>query len=193
MMLNLAREIPNFINTTSTKKNSWADKVGLANKNVTILGKGNIGTRIGEILPGLKMNVTFFDKGDDLIEKVKDADFVVNALSENAGTIGLLDAEFFNSLKQGSYFVSITSSKLYDADALICQINSGKIAGAADDCGSIDVGDAQDQYYLKLIACSKIMVTPHIAARTDVTCRKSYDMMIDNIESFLKGELVNLV
>ncbi len=193
MILNLAREIPAMVNNDKMKRNSWTDKTGLAEKNVTVLGHGNIGSRIGEVLKVLLMNVTYFDKGDNLLEKVKDADFVVNALSENPGTIGLLDAEFFQSLKQGVYFVTITSSTLYDADAMISEIKSGRIAGAADDCGTIDVGDSSDPYYLKLTANLKILTTPHIAARTDVTCRKSYDMMIDNIEHYLKGELINLV
>lgn len=193
MMLNLVRDIPHLVNTKTIKRNSWTDKLGLAGKNVTILGRGNIGSRIGKILPQLHMNVTYFDKDDNLLENIQDADFVVNALSENPGTIGLLDAKFFASMKKGSYFVTITSDKLYDADALIREIDNGRIAAAADDCGGIDVGDSNNPYYLKLSSHPKILATPHIAARTDVTCRKSYDMMIENIESYLKGELIHSV
>lgn len=191
MMMDLARDFPHIIDTREVTADNWCDKVGLARKKVTILGKGNIGSHVGEVCAALLMDVSYFDKGGDLLESVKDADFVLNALSENPGTIGLLDAKFFSSLKKGSYFVTITSSTLYDVDALISEIDGGRIAGAADDCGTILVGDSTDPYYLKLANHPKILATPHLAARTDVTCRKSYDMMIDNIEIYLKGKLVN--
>lgn len=191
MMMDLARDFPHIINTCEVTKDNWCDKIGLARKKVTILGKGNIGSHVGEVCAALLMDVTYFDKGGDLLESIKDADFVLNALSENPGTIGLLDAKFFSSLKKGSYFVTITSSTLYDVDALIAEIDSGRIAGAADDCGTILVGDSTDPYYIRLANHPKILATPHLAARTDVTCRKSYDIMIDNIENYLKNRLVN--
>lgn len=191
MMMDLARDFPNIIDTKTVTTDNWCDKIGLARKKVTILGKGNIGSRVGEVCAALLMDVTYFDKGGDLLESIKDADFILNALSENPGTIGLLNKEFFASFKPGAYFVTITSSTLYDADALIAEIDGGRIAGAADDCGTILVGDSTDPYYIRLASHPKILATPHLAARTDVTCRKSYDIMIDNIESYLKGKLVN--
>ncbi|MEI6040529.1 MAG: NAD(P)-dependent oxidoreductase [Candidatus Berkelbacteria bacterium] len=191
MMMDLARDFPNIIDTKKVTQDNWCDKIGLARKKVTILGKGNIGSRVGEICEALLMDVNYFDRGVNLKESIKDADFVLNALSENPGTIGLLDSKFFASLKKGCYFVTITSSTLYDVDALIREIDNGRIAGAADDCGTIIVGDSTDPYYIRLANHPKILATPHLAARTDVTCRKSYDIMIDNIESYLNGKLVN--
>jgi len=191
MMLDLARDFPNLIDTKKVTQDNWCDKTGLARKKVTILGKGNIGSQVGEVCAALMMDVTYFDRGGNLLENIKDADFVLNALSENAQTIGLLDQKFFSSFKPGAYFVTITSSSLYNLDALISEIDSGRIAGAADDCGSIMVGDSTDPYYLKVAAHPKILATPHLAARTDVTCRKSYDIMIDNIENYLHGKITN--
>lgn len=67
------------------------------------------------------------------------------------------------------------------------------LAGVAIDCGSIQVGKADDPFYIRLSKHSKILVTPHIAYNTDVTDRKGNRIMIDNIEAYLKGNPINLV
>lgn len=194
MILNLLRQLPHYIKNTDLPKGVIPDfEAGLTNKKITILGKGNVGSRVGKICEALGMKVSFFKRGDDLFESVKDADVVVDALSLNESTIRLLDKKFFNSMKKGSYFVTITSPKICDVDAMIEALDKGILAGAAHDSGGIQIGDVHDPFYKKLLNHPKILVTPHIAFNTDVTKRVSYDMMIDNIEAWLNKKPINLV
>ena len=72
---------------------------GLAGKNITILGKGNIGRKVGVICEALEMKVTYFSRGDNLLESIKIADVIVDALSTNVSTTGLLNKEFFETPK----------------------------------------------------------------------------------------------
>ncbi len=160
---------------------------------MTILGKGNVGSRVGAIAEALEMDVTYFRRGDNLIQKAKSADIVVDCLSSNPTTKEILNNEFFLSLKTGSFFITVTGRKIYDTDAIIEALDRGILAGAAMDTGSIHVGDTADPYYRKIQAHPKILATPHIAYNTDVTARIGNDMMIDNIEAWLKNKPKNLV
>lgn len=46
------------------------------------------------------MNVKYFTRNQDLIDSVRNADVVVDTLSLNESTTGLLDREFFFLLKK---------------------------------------------------------------------------------------------
>ncbi|MFA6376874.1 MAG: NAD(P)-dependent oxidoreductase [Candidatus Paceibacterota bacterium] len=134
----------------------------------------------------------FFKQGDDIVKSAAGAEVVINCLSQNPTTIGLLGSEFFSSFKPGSYFVSVTSPKIYDTEALLFSLGKN-IIGAAIDAGDARVGDASDEFYQKLLSNRRILATPHIAFNTDVTARVANDMMIDNVEAFLKGYPINLL
>ncbi|MFA6386296.1 MAG: NAD(P)-dependent oxidoreductase [Candidatus Paceibacterota bacterium] len=192
MILNLLRDLPNWINKKESD-NIPKETKGLVDKNITILGKGNVGFRVGKICEALEMNVKYFTKNDNLIESVKEADVVVDTLGSNETTKGLLNKEFFNSLKKGSYFLTVTSPKIYDAEVMIEALDKNILAGIASDCASIQVGDVNDSSYIKLANHPKVLATPHIAYNTDATDRKASKMMIDNIEAYLKGNPINLI
>ena len=194
MMLNLSRNLQEYINVKKLPAHVLPERtIGLTRKTVCILGAGNIGTRVGKICEAFDMKVVFFGQGDDLASKAKDADFIVNCLSENPTTIGLLDKDFFLALKNGSFFVSVTSSKLFDTKALVRQLGKN-IAGAAIDVGNMpQPGDTNCPFYKNLLKNSRILATPHIAYNTDVAARVANDMMIDNVEAYLKGQPTNLL
>lgn len=194
MMLALLRRLPHYMNVLDLPKGVMPPRdKGASHASVAILGAGHIGARVGKLCEALDMEVCYFRRGDDLRQAAKDADVVVNTLSLNPATERLLNTDFFSWLKSEAYFVSVTSSDIFDADALIAALDAGKLAGAAIDCGSIQVGDSDDPYYRRLAKHPKIIATPHIAYNTERTSRVSNDMMIDNVEAYLKGTPINVV
>lgn len=194
MLLALLRRLPHYMNALDLPKRVMPSRdKGASHSSVVILGPGHIGARVGKICEVLDMNVRYFHHGDDLQSAVKDADVVVNTLSLNPTTAGLLGENFFSWLKPEAYFISVTSSEIFDADALINALDTNRLTGAVIDCGSIQVGDCYDPYYRRLAKHPKIIATPHIAYNTERTSRVSNDIMIDNIEAYLKGEPINIV
>jgi phosphoglycerate dehydrogenase-like enzyme len=193
MILNLFRELPAYINVLDLKTRRPEASKGLAGKNITILGKGNIGSRVGKICEALEMNVRYLLRGDNLIDSIKEADVVVDALSLNESTKGLLDKNFFSSFKKGAYFITVTGSEIWDTAAMLEALDKEILAGLASDCGSVQFGDVKDPFFIKMAKHSKVLATPHIAHNTDVTDRRGNKMMIDNIEAYLKGRPMNLI
>jgi len=194
MMLLLLRRLDRLIKVKKLKEKTASKKyLGLAGKKVCVLGKGNIGSRVFAVCKAFDMKVVCFKKGDDLLRFVKSADVIINTLSTNPTTIGLLDKRFFDSLKKGSYFITVTSSKIYDSKAMLEALDKNILAGVADDAGGILPGNVEDPYYKKLLKYPKVLTTPHISYQSDVTVRVGNDMMIDNVEAWIKGKPINLV
>lgn len=196
MAILLMRSLHDSINRQQTYRENGAlppITPGLAGNNMTILGQGNVGKQAGKLASAFDMKVRFFKRGDNLAESVMNADIVVDSLSSNSSTAKLLDDGFFSSMKKGSFFVSVTRAEIMDEDALIRSLDSGRLAGAALDCGGIMVGDTEDPLYQKFLNHPKILVTPHISYNSEMSRRMGADIMIDNVEAWLNGKPQNVV
>lgn len=194
MIINLMREFHKFTNATKSEWGEMPDQtLGLRDKKITILGKGNIGSRVGKICSAMDMDVKYFKRGDDLIKSIADADVIVNALSYNPTTKGILDKKFFSSIKKGAYLVDFTGPKIYDLNTMFEALDSGRLAGLASDSGSAQFGNINDPYYQKMQKHPKIIATPHIAHNSDITDKLGGDMVIKNIEAYLKGKPINII
>lgn len=194
MMILLSRRLLKYIGIDNISKEEFMAAIpGIAGKKVAILGKGNVGSMVGDVCEALEANVFYFKRGDDVLTATKDADFVVNCLSNNEDTKGLLNEGFFNSLKEGIFFISITDTDIFDVDSLIKHLDSGKIAGAAIDPAGASIFDAENETYKILKKNPKIITTPHIAFHADMTTRVANDIMIDNVEAWIKGKPINIV
>lgn len=165
----------------------------LNGKKVLIVGKGSIGSKIGIPCEAFGMKVRFFERGDDLLEKAKGSDLIINALNCNSTSENLLDKKFFMSLKKGAYFISFVRQFTYDLDGLIGAINSGIIEGAAIDCDPEKFGDTTNEFYQKALSNGKILVTPHIAWSTRQALINGEEIAIQNIEAFIKGKPQNVL
>jgi len=165
----------------------------LQNKKVLIVGHGSIGSQIGVLCKAFGMNVTFFERGDNLLSSSKNADLVVNALNCNSTSKNLLNEQFFMNLKNGCYYITFVRPWTYDIDGLIKSINAGIVAGAAIDCDPESFGDTKNQFYQKAMNNPKILITPHIAFSTKQASANGREIAIKNIESFFAGKPQNIL
>lgn len=192
----LMRNLPDALNRQETYRHNGSlppITPGLAGNKMTVLGKGNVGKRVAELAEAYGMQVSFFKRGDDLNTSVNDADVVVDTLSSSPTTQKLLSADFFNAMKQGSYFVTVTRGEIVDEDAMLAALDNGRLSGVASDCGSILVGDTEDPLYKKLLVHPKVLATPHISYNSEMSRQMGADIMIDNVEAWIEGKPQNVV
>ena len=193
MMIMLSRQLYPTINNPSKEYAGFPKETqGLTFKRVTILGHGNVGKKIGEMCEQLGMEVTYFRRNDDLQKNVENADYIVNCLDRNKDTEGMLDKKFFESLKE-AYFISITDQQIYDVNAMKEALNRGNLLGAALDPAGVKPGDSSDLLYADLSSNPKVLITPHLAFNTDAAIQVGNEIMIDNVEAFLKGKQQNII
>lgn len=193
MLLNLFREFYDVVNVKSLKTETPKVTKSLVKRSVCILGKWNIGSKVGKVCEALDMQITYFTRGDDLIESIKNKDVVINCLTTNETTLNILDKKSFFSFKKDSYFINVCDYVIYNIDALIDSLDNGPIAYATIDAMWIFVWDTSDPFYKKILSHKKILATPHIWWATDVSDELGNKMMIDNIEAWVKGKPINVI
>ncbi len=191
MTLSLFRKFPTYLNTT--KKHDFVLHQSLKDKKALIVGKGSIGTGVGEVLEALKMDVSYFERGEDLKAKSIDADLIINSLNCNTSSKNLLNEDFFMSLKPGSYYVTFARPYTYDIDGVLKSIDAGILAGAGIDCDPEEPFDTENEFYQKCLSNEKVLVTPHVAFATKEASARGREVAIENIEAYLKGTPENIV
>ncbi len=165
----------------------------LSGKKVLIVGKGSIGTKIAIPCEAFGMEVSFFERGDNLHAKSADADLVINSLNCNSTSKNLLDEKFFMSLKKGAYYITFVRPYTYDLDGLLKSIDNGVVAGAAIDCDPEKFGDTTNEFYKKALSDPKVLVTPHIAFSTKQAIVNGGEIAVKNIEAFVAGKPQNVL
>jgi phosphoglycerate dehydrogenase-like enzyme len=165
----------------------------LIGKSVLVVGHGSIGSQVGKLCEAFGMNVDFFNREDNLSEKSKDADLIVDSLNCNTSSKNLLDENFFMTLKKGAYFVTFARPHTYDIDGLKKSIDAGIVAGAGIDCDPEGFGDTTNAFYQNCLSNEKILVTPHIAFSTKQAVANGREIAIQNIEAFLSGNPQNVL
>ena len=173
LMLVAARSIDRHIEIL--KSGRWERTAGheVSGKILGVIGLGNIGQRIVELLSGFDMNVIGFDVNpdrewaeraavtlarspDDVFAK---ADFVVLALSLNEKTRNFVDARRLGLMKPSAYLINTARGGLVDDDALCVALREKRLAGAA-----IDVFDPEPLSPDSPLRTSGATLTPHLAA-----------------------------
>ncbi len=189
LMISIVRGIPKY----SQYEKKPEVEVGLYGRTLGILGAGRIGTYVGDVAKALGMNVVFWRRGDLISKILNKSDVVYCALPLSDETEGLLGEKEFGLMKSGSFFVTTSPHKIYDPDALLKALQKN-IAGAAIDIDEgVSDGNYKGELYKKFKQCKNVIVTPHVAYKTDYAIKHGYDMLIENIAAFVKGKPKNIV
>jgi len=173
LMLVSARAIDRHIDIL--KSGRWERTAGheISGKTVGVIGLGNIGQRIVELLAGFNVRVIGFDVNPDTAwaersavalaaaadDVFAEADFVVLALSLNEKTKGFVDARRLGLMKRSSYLINTARGGLVDEAALCAALRDKQIAGAA-----IDVFDPEPLPLESPLRTCGATLTPHLAA-----------------------------
>ena len=163
------------------KDDRWEDRaefVGrtLFNKTVGVIGAGNTGSGVIEILRnGFRCDVLAYDpyKSDLYIESFGAKKVELQELLEHPDIICLcanlteenyhmISAKEVDQMKENVYLSNSARGALVDEEAMINGLKSGKIAGYATDVLEEEPG-RQDHPYL---AFEQVVITPHISAYT---------------------------
>jgi len=146
--------------------------VQLSGATAGIIGYGEIGQRLADVLAFLGMNVLVNDPYKDvtnpayrkveLTELLGASDFTICLAVANTETENLLDDAAFAAMKPDAYFINISRGNLVDEAALERALTNGTLRGAA-----VDVGRADDQKpSLRVAALPNVTATPHVGGQT---------------------------
>lgn len=194
LMLISARSIDSHIELM--RNGGWERRAGgeVSGKTVGILGLGNIGKRVVELLSGFGVAVLAYDPAPDrawaeahgvalsnsVDELIPLSDFIVLALPYSPETRHILDASRIRLMKRNARVINTARGGLIDEEALCAAVKSGAIGGAA-----LDAFESEPPAMDSPLRSSGLTLTPHMAATTAETAASVSWIIAHNIVDIL--------
>ena len=175
MMINLTRHVSPAKHSLCVEKR-WAREgfMGLELKDQTagLIGLGQIGARVGELLGVFGSRVVVYDPyvklelaGFQLVgldELLSHADIISFHCPLTPETRNIISWQNIDQLKEGVFLVNTARGNLIDEDFLAEQLVDGKIGGAALDAFATEPPNSNH----RLFTLPNVICTPHIGAMT---------------------------
>ncbi len=161
----------------------------LAGRTAGLVGLGAVGRATRWRLEGLGMRVIASDPfADDATHALDDllaeADVVSMHAAVTPDTLGLMSAERFARMREGSVYVNSARAGLHDLEALTAALASGHLAAAALDHFE---GESLATDH-PLMAMANVVLTPHIGGATYDTETNHTTLMATGLAALLRGE-----
>jgi phosphoglycerate dehydrogenase-like enzyme len=167
----------------------------LTGRSVGIVGFGNVGRRLGELLQPFHPVLRVYDPfvpGEvlqahnamrvELDEMLRDSDVVVLCAASNPGTAHLIGREQIALLRPHAVFINVARAALVDTQSLVERLQRGDLFAA------IDVFDSEPlDRDAVLRTLPNANLTPHRAGGTMASVARTLNWLIDDFEAVLAG------
>lgn len=188
----------------AVKDDNWKKRssfVGnsLFNKIVGVIGVGNIGSCVVEILKnGFKCDVLAYDpykddiylksygaKKVELSELLTNSDVICLCANLTDENYHMISYEQVDMMKKGVYISNTARGALLDEEAIIYGLKSQKISGLATDVLEFEPGRVSHPY----LSFSNVILTPHTSAYTLECLKEMGNKCVSDVENIVNGLL----
>ena len=204
LIMSVLRKIP-YANET-THEGKWEKKnikgAELSKKTLGIVGFGNVGARLSNLVKGFDMNILVNSRSlesrkkdylhvknvsfDELISKSDIISFHCKAAPDGKP---LINKEHYKKMKPSTFIINTARGNIVDEKDLNTALNENLIAGAA-----LDVYSKEPAKENILFNNPKAILTPHVAASTAEASIVVAEMAANQISNFLlKATKINTV
>ncbi len=179
-------------------KSSWVHvrNQSINDKRVGIIGFGSIGSTIAKMLSGFSVEVIpFTQSGRDntiaisnLDKHLPTLDVVILILPLTAESKHLFNAQRLSLMKAGSLLVNVARGPIVDTDALVKELNSGRITAA------LDVTDPEPLPSDHLLWKAKgVLISPHVGGNTSAFEKRARRLIESQLQLLAEGKSLNNV
>ncbi len=206
MLLMLSRNLNVFYKKDQTQ--TWDQHsfhgIELNGKTAVVVGVGGIGTQIAVRASAFGMNVIGVDvedkpflpfiksvvRPDQLDDVLPQADVVFISVPDTPKSHKMMGAHEFELMKKNSYFIAVSRGGIYDMGGLVKALDGKQLAGAG-----VDVTDPEPlPKQHPLWQFENVIITPHIAGRSDRDAERMGGTIKENLQRFVEGKpLINVV
>jgi len=197
LMISLLRNIPSAVDATKSGEWTRMRGISLEDKVIGLIGFGAIGREVARKLNGFNCRVVAFDPISDyeiaaelkvdilsLEEVIRNADLLSLHCPVTEDTRNLVNTEFLEVMKPGSYLINTARGELINETALSDAIQSGRLGGAALDVFSKQPPDAENP----LLSLPQVLATPHMGSHTDGATNAMGWKALNDCLAVLRGE-----
>jgi D-2-hydroxyacid dehydrogenase (NADP+) len=206
MLLMLSRNL--YVLYKNDQQQIWNPRsfhgIELRGKTAVVIGVGGIGTQIALRANAFGMTVIGVDredkpflpfvekfvKPDQLDSVLPQADVVFTSVPDTPQSRKMMGASQFALMKKNSYFIAVSRGKIYDMGGLVKALDEKRLAGAG-----VDVTDPEPlPKEHALWKFENVIITPHIAGRSDRDAERMVGTIQENIRRFVAGKpMINVV
>jgi phosphoglycerate dehydrogenase-like enzyme len=206
MLLMLSRDL--YVQYRNDQEQIWNPKsfhgIELRGKTAVVVGVGGVGMQIAIRANAFGMHVIGVDpedkpflpfldsvvKPDQFDDVIPKADIIFISAPDTPKSHKMMGAREFELMKKNSYFVAVSRGGIYDMNGLVKGLDEKRLAGAG-----VDVTDPEplpkDHPLWKF---KNVIITPHIAGRSDEDEGRMVGTIQENIRRFVEGRpLINVV
>lgn len=201
LLRNIARSDRQVRNKVWLREENRGEEIG--GKTVGLIGYGNMGQAFARCLSSFGCEVLAYDltpdgKGNQyarftqLEELYAKADVLSLHIPLNERNYHFADEAFFRSFRKNIWFMNTARGEVVDQEALVRQLQSGKVKGAALDVLENEKPRTLTVHQLKnftfLTQSPNVVLTPHIAGWTHESYRKINEVLVQKIKRYIDGK-----
>jgi phosphoglycerate dehydrogenase-like enzyme len=191
LMLSSLRGIPEFVRAQDRGRWEPDRRASLADKQVLIVGHGQIGAAIEARVTPFEAEVVRVARRPrpgvhgiaELPDLLPTADVVVLIVPGTRETRHLVDEEFLARMKEGALLVNVARGSVVDQDALATALHAGRIRAALDVTDPEPLPDGHP-----LWSAPNLLVTPHVGGASSAMWPRAYRVVREQLERFARGE-----
>jgi len=190
------RGFPDFVRNQD--KSAWVHvkNQSINDKKIGIIGFGSIGSTIAKMLSGFSVEIIpFTQSGRDntiaisnLDKHLPTLDVVILILPLTAESKHLFNAQRLSLMKAGSLLVNVARGPIVDTDALVKELNSGRITAA------LDVTDPEPlPSDHPLWKAKGVLISPHVGGNTSAFEKRARRLIESQLQLLAEGKSLNNV
>jgi phosphoglycerate dehydrogenase-like enzyme len=163
----------------------------LSDSKIAIIGFGNIGKTIMKMLSGFDVTVTPFSKSgrdgsltfDQFDRLLPTFDVIILIVPLTDQTHHLMNAERLAAMKDGAALINVARGGVVDTDALIRELNSGRITAGLDVTDPEPLPDGHP-----LWSARNVIITPHVGGDSEAFTPRGRKLVEEQLARFAAGE-----
>ena len=171
----------------------WAHvrKPSLADSNVAIVGYGNIGKTIAAMLSNFEVTITAFTRSgsdgsltfDHFDRLLPTFDVIILIVPLTEQTHHLMSAKRLAAMKDGAALINVARGPVVDTDALIAELNSGRITAGLDvtDPEPLPAGHP-------LWSAKNVIITPHVGGDSQAFIPRGRKLVEEQLARYASGQ-----
>ena len=188
-------------------KSEYSNAAGLMGRTLGVVGLGNIGREVVRRANAFGMDVVAWsrsltdegaaqlgiERAESLLEVARRSDAVTVHLAQNAETKGIINADFFDAMKPGAFFINTSRGDLVDQDALGAAMQSKSIRAGLDVYAQ-EPGANDSKFTDPIAQLPGLYGTHHIGASTEQAQAAIADETVKIVRTYRDtGQVLNCV
>jgi len=188
------RGFPDFVRNQD--KSDWVHvkNKSINDRKIGIIGFGSIGTTIAKMLSGFAVEIIPFTQSGrdntiaitDLDKHLPTLDVVILILPLTKESKHLFDAKRLSLMKDGALIVNVARGPIVETDALVKELNSGRITAA------LDVTDPEPlPKDHPLWRAKGVLISPHVGGNTTAFESRARRLIESQLNLLAEGKPLN--